>query len=314
MKHYLVVICSSLFLFGCTSTPTTLSVGGVKTDLLLATDDSTYDEFFKLADNLEGIENYDSDLENEIAQVCGVPRPTDEKMLEGVSVPAIALSFVIEPLIQIFLDRVEQRIAEELEAYTAAYGAGITSDKVYSEVSSQDMGIKCFRFIRVIETDENANKLAMDLIGQFNLTEDHGALQVRPLRLYYGAAAAKGDTFGLAISMKTDSAWLDGKRPTKQEVFSHTLINEKRKLSENTLRYYFKKNEIDDGWDQVAIYPIIPWSKSDGEGGNARFTLTVAEVGQAPKYLEHFAEIFSAKKDELGGLLNQAAASALGVD
>ena len=46
------------------------------------------------------------------------------------------------------------------------------------------------------------------------------------------------------------------------------------------------------------LLPIPPWSTDlpPEAGGDVTLTMTVAEVGNAPKYLEKFAEVFGEKK------------------
>ena len=142
---------------------------------------------------------------------------------QDAAIAGAIFSMVVEPLIKSFVDHIDAQIKKELEKYTATYGSLASTDALYTDAFTRELAMTCIRFTRSLPDNDGKLVPTLDLIAQVRNSKDGGALQIRPLRLYYGAAQAKGDQFGLAISIKADAVWRDGNASNSAEVFNHIL-------------------------------------------------------------------------------------------
>jgi hypothetical protein len=311
MKYFSLLFICSLFIAGC-STPAAVRSQGATTRMALLNPDNAATELFQHPVPAD-TDGFDSEKNAGLTTLC---RGGEEP--KAFAAPKLVFDFLVKPLIAQLLGNVQRRIQAEIEAYAATYGASITTDSFYSSADPQlEPAWTCFRFTRLVPDDSGGDVPTLDLVGQLRLTVDRGALLVRPLRLYYASAAApKGDSFGLAISLKSASVWLDGASRKTEETFDVTLINEHRSTKKPSVRYYFDDANQDE-LNRFRMVKLVPWTRRtphDGPTGNAVLTVTVAEMGNAPTYLKQIAQVFDDRKDDLGELLEQAAASALGAN
>jgi len=312
MKTFCLFLICSLVVAGC-STPAAVRSQGATTRMALLNPTTAANELADYAVPAD-TNGFDSTKDSDIPRLCGA-RAKIKAQLAGPGAKLV-FDFLVKPLIAQLLGNVQRRIRAEIEAYAATYGASITTDSFYLSAEPRlEPAWTCFRFTRLVPNGNGNDIPGLDLVGQLRLTADRGALLVRPLRLYYARAAAlKGDSFGLAISLKSASVWLDGATRKTEETFDVTLINERRSTEEPSVRYYFDDTGKDE-LDRFHMVKLVPWTRRTphtGTTGNAVLTVTVAEMGNAPNYLKQIAQVFDDRKDDIGKLLEQAAASALG--
>lgn len=263
----------------------------------------------------------DSRLEARILRdFCRVPPPllsTRQGVIKGL------LDVFIGPIVSLFIDDIERRLKEQLEAYTASY-QGESKITFYSGVSPLRTEFSCLRFVRVVadeEGDETAaaesdRRPALDFVASIKITPQADALEIRPLRLYFAEGLAKsGDgAYGVALGLSAAAVWRDGTVGRSARIFEETLLAEDVDLTAGRpfLRYY-----LDEDSAPALTVPIIPFSSTLGDsdtGGRATFVFSVAEVGSTPTWLTRLVAVFSKAKGDLSGLLTEAAKKKAGFD
>lgn len=292
------ILCFLVFFNSCSHGPSTDSLiiteGKSLTKLQMIDSDNFHKTVF--APGLAGLEK---GKEDQIRQQCNAP----EKGSERAFVP---LTFLVGPAIDFVLDQIDKALQAELQQYIAAY-SGTLDEKFYKSTSSRGpvAAWTCFRFSRAIGTDDQG-KVVMDLIGQFVLTDEKDALKIRPLRLYFAQAKAKGDQIGITLSLKAESVWRQHNIGQSEKVFEHNLLSEKVDISSGqpVVKYY-----LDNEWSSYPRLPLIPWSTNLDEsmkGGTVTLTVTVAEVGAPPKLLEYAAKLFTKNKGDIAQLMKDS--------
>lgn len=242
----------------------------------------------KLLDTIEGHETKD----NNIAKICGVrKKPRDE-----VALPLALLIPLIKPVVKFLIDKINDSLKKELQEYIKNYQTGIQTSTFY-DVTGEDpkLKFKCFRFIRKgLNKKTKKDEIQLDLIGQFKIAENKDSLQIRPLRLYFKKAAAKGDTIALSIDINAASFWQQNNFGESSMIFSSPLIGEK--ITKNKVIYY-----LDKAWEKYPIHRLIPWSTNRHklEGGNANITISATETGNLPWLLENGAKLFNKYSDKI---------------
>lgn len=251
-------------------------------------------------------EGFDSKAENKISQLClGKDIPEEETAFAPLIVA------VVSEAISFLLDKVEEKVAKEIKKYTAIYAASDRINEFYtSENGKPELAHKCMRFVRDSpdKDDRAADKRqpAFDLIAQLRLAPGNEAIQIRPLRLYYQEPQASGSQFSTVISLSSNSTWLQGNIGKSQKIFDGTLLKVKRNFSDKDQKnftYY-----LDREWNGALTVPLVPWStnKVPYTGGNVQMTMTVAEAGKLPKYLELAAKLLKSQKDNVAKKLSEA--------
>ncbi len=256
-----------------------------------------------------------NESEEKVLQQCGVTKEDlrrYKKRLEPFKMLGFpfflpVLSFFSGPAIDFALGEVERRFAEELKKYVAAYSASTNLD-FYAPApqAAPELAWTCFRVTRAIVSGSDRT-VVMDLIGQLWLSPDKDALKIRPLRVYYAKAKAKGDRVGISVSVNAQAIWRDHNVGKNEKIFEYTLLSEKFDMTSSADDLIFYPTE---SWHSRPFLPLIPWSTNRDislGGGHVMFTLTVAEIGAPPKILEAAADLFRAKKGELAKLMNNAA-------
>jgi len=192
-------------------------------------------------------------------------------------------------------------------------------------------------------TDDKETKIAMEFIAQVALTESKSALKIRPLRLalFKSKTKSKGEKLALSIALRADSVWLrDGSSlsgeilniqfPTQEFKGTRDLkdcnVNglsrenktECKRYNKNPLTQFAEIKRFDKSkqniknWTTESPLPLIPIS--DGvvaKGGDVSFTLSVAEAGNPPDYLEDLIAFFDSQKSDLESQLKDAFTSLL---
>lgn len=188
------------------------------------------------------------------------------------------------------------------------------------------------------------DKIAMEFIGQIRLTESSSALKIRPLRLalFKSKTKSTNDEVALSIALNIDSVWLkdgvglsDGilnihfptQRIKGEKDLRNCNIDSLSKVNKKECKEYNKKpltkfNEIGyfgktekniKNWTTENPLPLIPISDgATAEGGDIAITMSVAEAGTPPKYLEDLIAFFDSQKDDLETQLKDAFTSLLG--
>jgi hypothetical protein len=245
--------------------------------------------------------------ERAVRALCGAD-PEPVKAAAGVAELA---GLFLRPVVALIVGTVDKAIQAELDAYVAAYSASTLTERFYAATDPEIvLGSTCFRFSR---TDGAVT--ALDLVGQLRLAEDGGALMIRPLRLYFAEAKARGDVVGLAVSLKAEAVWLDSASRKTEKTFDVTVLKEARRTGAPSVTYYVAP-EAPQG--EAAFIPVKlpPWTRRTahtGATGNVTLTLTVAEAGNTPSHLKTFAAIFSDKQDDLSKLIAKALEPVLGL-
>lgn len=293
------IFCVLVFCSNCThassADPLIITEGKSLTKLQMIDSDNFHKAVF--APGLAGLEK---DKEDQIRQQCKAPKKGPERAF-------VPLTFLAGPAIDFILDGIDKALEAELKAYIAAY-SGSTDGKFYKSTKTDGpvAAWTCFRFSRA-DGPKDQEKVVLDLIGQIDVTTEKDALKVRPLRLYFADGKAKGNQFGVTISMKADSVWRQQNRGQSEKIFDHIFLTEKVDISNGgpAVKYY-----LDREWDDHPRLPLIPWStnkKGAGKGGDVTLTVTVAEVGTPPKLLELAANVFTKNKGDLAKLMKESA-------
>ena len=185
-------------------------------------------------------------------------------------------------------DKIDQKLRELLEKYSAVYTAKTTVTDFYKETDTPVLKWSCFRFSRF---EAKNNELVVDLVGQLRLSPNHDALQIRPLRLYWSNARAEStdNNYGIAASMRVNAIWLDGNRGRSENVFNHVFLKTKRKLvnTDSTSPSSNVEYFLEEDWKNYPLLPLPPWStcpkcRSLGTG-NVEIVMNMAESGNAPR-------------------------------
>jgi len=292
------IICVLGFWSGCTHGASAesliLTEGKSLTKLQLIDGDNFHKARF--APGLSGLE---AGKEDQIRQQCNAPE-------KGPELALVPLTFLIGPAIDFVLDSIDKALEAELKEYIGAYSS--SEDGKFYKSTKADGPVAawtCFRFSRAVGPKDQ-EKVVLDLIGQVAITTEKDALKVRPLRLYFAQAKAKGDQIGVTISLKADSVWRQHNRGQSEKIFDYIFLTEKVDISNGrpAVKYY-----IDREWDDHARLPLIPWStnqEGNMKGGDVTLTVTVAEVGTPPKLLEHAAKLFTKNKGDLAKLMKES--------
>lgn len=295
----LSVVCVLGFWSGCahgpSADPLIMTEGMSMTKLQLISGDNFHEIVFS-----PGLAGLEKDKEDHIRQQCNGP----ERRPEFAFIP---LTFLIGPAIDFALDRIDKALEEELQKYIAAY-SGSVSEKFYKSTNSDGPTASwtCFRFSRAVGL-KNQEKVVLDLIGQISLTNEKDALKVRPLRLYFAQAKAKGEQIGITLSLKAESVWRQHNKGQSETTFEDTFLSQKIDISHGrpVVVYY-----LDKEWTSYPRLPLIPWSTNqEGQmkAGEVTFTVTAAEVGAPPKLLEHAVKLFTKNKGELATMMKDSA-------
>ena len=242
----------------------------------------------------------DTSREDQIRQQCRAPEKPPQ---EFAFVP---LTFLIGPAIDIVLEGVDKALEAELKKYIGAY-SGSVDEKFYASTKSDgpNAAWTCLRFSRAVGPKDQ-EKVVLDLIAQMELTDEKDALKVRPLRLYFAQAKAKGDQIGITVSLKANSVWRENNRGRSETVFDNTFLSERVDIStrQPVVNYY-----LDSEWDSRPRLPLIPWSTNDAgntTGGDVTLIVTVAEVGTPSRLLQHAAKLFTKNKGDLAKMLKES--------
>ncbi|MDJ0951755.1 MAG: hypothetical protein QNJ94_22830 [Alphaproteobacteria bacterium] len=253
---------------------------------------------------------FDGGKELAISKACtqGVPPPD---RLEFFAAAAPVIAFVAKAAIDYVLEQIEKEVAEELKKYSKQYPAtGRTSD-FYRTVSPRAAAnYRCLRLVR----GKGPTEAHLDVVMQMRITGRGTALQIRPMRVYFAKSAAeKGEKFGVAIALKAQSTWMEGNAGKTAAVFEQDVFSGKFDLSDpgkDRVVYpaFGKDGKLLDNWDKYPLQPLPSWSKPNraGKTGNVTMTATVAEVGEPPKLLTKFQEVFAKNKGQIGDLLKKA--------
>ena len=298
------------FLVNCTHASKNLNKEKSETLLLFSSPQNTK-EWIKQP--MPPISEKNKDAEGIVNELC-----TSQPGVAGES--PLMLAFLIEPVIEFTLDQIDEALEKELEKYVAAYMATSTTRFYKSSSSgSPELENKCFRFTRIKRDKDNLPVVTMDLIGQFRLTEGNGALQVRPLRLYYAEGQVKeGNPVGLTVVLKAESTWREDNIGKSAKIFEHKLFSKKMDTADmsNRLQYPIESVIPEDlfnkgsYWKDNALLPLIPWSKENNVpvfDGMVRLTLLVTEVSTPPEILKQAASLFKNNKGEIGKFMNDSA-------
>jgi len=313
MNRMLTVFVAMLALTACATTPAgTATVGsrGAMTRLLLfdAHSAGRQIDWAGLDTSAAGftIEN-----ENAVRALCGAPRAAAAEAKFAADLVALFL----RPVVALVVSKVNAAIQKELEAYTASYGASTFTQAFYAATDRKlELGATCFRFTRATGSAD-APVIALDLVGQFRLAADGGALLVRPLRLYVGQPAAKGERVGIAVSLRADSVWLDNASRKAEKTFELVLLKDSVSTQAASARYYLPPDSnAAAGFVPVKLPPWTRRTAHTGPTGNLTLTLSVAEAGNAPDHLEAIAAIFSDKQDDVSKLIAKALEPVLSLD
>jgi hypothetical protein len=313
MNRMLTVIVATLALTACATTPSgTATVGsrGAMTRLLLL-DRETADQQITSRGLDTGAAGFNVENERAVRKLCGAPPVFEPEAKLATELFALFL----KPVVALVVGKVNTAIQQELEAYTASYGASTVTQAFYAATDPQlELAATCFRFTRATGTAD-APVVALDLVGQFRLAADGGALLVRPLRLYVGQPAAMGDRVGIAVSLRADSVWLDNASRKTEKTFELVLLKESVNTKAASVDYYLPPDsDAAAGFVPVKLPPWTRRTAHTGATGNMTLTVSVAEAGNAPEHLEAIAAIFSDKQDGVSKLIAKALEPVLGLD
>jgi hypothetical protein len=252
------------------------------------------------------------------------PEPVE---VELEAVPALVIAaagYVVKPLIRWFVGKVDKKLQEELEEYTAVY-RGAADFQLYRRGSQGPrLAHTCFRLSRLVERD-GSEVVAFDLLAQLRII-DREVLKIRPLRLFVGETVAKtkDDYLGIAVSLKADAVWREDREThrragalTVEELLTRRVETGSGKLPLYVTFWSDKSEQDDILWSSFPSQPLPPWSRYDGVsygGSHLALDIAVAEVGNVPWLLEKVADLVHAKRDDIVSLLEKAAERALEPD
>lgn len=259
----------------------------------------------------------DENQEKKIAFECGIT------LFEVEKSPIASSPLSLVPPLNIVAhigkwvwDKLDKEFQEHLEKYSAVYEAKVTPPTFYKQTGVPKLQSKCFRFSRYKSGRDTEQKkpVVVDLIVQMQLTKDHDALQIRPLRLYQSEAIAKSDdkSYGIAASIRMNAVWLQENRGMSEEAFNHTFLEEKITFSQG--KPVFKYFLNDKKWEDYPVLPLPPWSTnvdSSSPAGNVEVIISMAESGKPSELLKFFAKLFRGERNNLPELLKRAAESGL---
>ncbi|HEC13046.1 MAG TPA: hypothetical protein ENI80_07310 [Acidiferrobacteraceae bacterium] len=318
MKKALLVVFLVFVQSACTATLPTARNGDSKTRLALLDVRNTVKVLEK--DSIDSsVEGFNRGKNEALVEICRGPDapPLLEKGQKGFvaqGLVKVAFDFILKPIVSHMVGDINDRVQSKLDEYIASHDASVLTDRFYTQTDPYlKLGWHCFRFTRKVENDVDGETV-LDLLGQFRLSRDRGALLVRPLRFYFNRAQAKGDVVGIAISLKASSVWRNNASRKAEKTFDTVLINEVRSADAPRVSYYFGLNEKEGALPFTPV-KLPAWTyktANKGATGNVLLTVTVAESGNVPDDLALFAKIFDDKKDDLSKLISKAIGATIG--
>lgn len=265
-----------------------------------------------------------------VANQCGlseVKSPT-----AGFVIPAAVLTMVAGWVIDYAIAQAsaaaQRRIAEYSGLSAGAVWFGPTLNTMplpkffYSSISPPTMDWSCVRFSRMTPANDGAPaKLAAEAIVKFQVAPTNDSLMVQPLRLFFDTPLARaGSDFGVAVAVSFDGLWQSASTGEGKAVriWDATVLKQKLgDLSKNDRpRFFYYRNDPTQTENQPRQVPLVPWSynvsRAGTRAGAGTLTVTLAEAGDPPFLLTFFAGLLKDKGDAIGGVLKDAAKSAIG--
>ncbi len=262
-----------------------------------------------------------SDWENRERQSWGRAAPEIGLEMVPPAMLAAAAGYVVKPLIRWFVGKIDTKLQDKVREYTAVY-QGLADFQLYERSpDGPQLAHPLLRLTRLVPRggDEVA---AFDLLAQIRII-DREVLKIRPLRLFVNEVAAKtqDDYLGLAVSLKADAVWREGRDSHRRAdaLAIEELLARRIETGQGHLplyeTYWSDKPEEDQAiWASIPSQALPPWSSYDEVsygGSHLALRVAVAEAGNVPWLIKNAAKIFHAKRDDIVSLLESAAEKAL---
>jgi hypothetical protein len=243
--------------------------------------------------------------ESLVMRECGYT--TDSRQHER-SLLLTTLSMLSRTGVRLILDRLERRVQQELEKYSAVYQAE-TEGLLYrfSDSSGRPLlRFNCLRIARLPAGKDDA-PAELDLVLRLKLSAQGDAMELTPLRLYLAkpAAATSDGRVDISVNLAANAIWRDQTIGRGQTIFDQVVFSTSAPSggSVAALRY-FATDTV-----RPVLLPIIPVSTSVDPVtpyGYARITATVAETGVPPDKLEQAVDLLSRHRDSISAALLKA--------
>jgi hypothetical protein len=243
---------------------------------------------------------------------------------EAVAVAATVAGYIAKPLIRWFVGKVDKRLQTKVGKYTAVYHGAANFQLYERGLQGPQLAHPCFRLSRLVEGGDS-EVVAFDLLAQLHIV-DREVLKIRPLRLFVSeiAAKTKDQYLGIAVSLKADVVWRDGRETHRrteavaiEELLAHRIETASGRLP-LYVTFWDAKAELDDTlWSSFPAQPLPPWSTYDDVtygGSHLAMDAVVAEAGNAPWLLKNAAKLFHDQRDDIANLLEKAAEKAFEPD
>lgn len=291
----------------------------LKTSLIIIPGDNPTKAYKLLTDSRPTV--LDENKENTIFRTCNAI-PAERTETKAIALPAAVFTLFINPIINYFVDEINDNLKKEIEKYVFPYTAN-TFFPFYTEGATNNFTLtaSCFRLTKYIKEGKNSEDVLMDFIGQINRKDQKAFSQIRPLRLYLGQAsyekATPEDKVKISISLKGKALWFNGSIGKKEEIFKlEDLFSTEIYLGSKEPYAKVRYNESLDSWDKYQKLPLPPVSydlsghlmeKGKFKSSDLLLEATVAEVGPVPELLSAIVKYFGNQKDDIAKVIVGAA-------
>jgi hypothetical protein len=173
--------------------------------------------------------------------------------------------------------------------------------------------ISCLRFTRLTTAESGPEEVALDFVASLRLDAARDAIRLRPLRLYVNQGAAKSADghYSVAIAIRADAVWRDEFAGHSAQVFEQTVATESVDLKSGSFLKYYPTDAASG--TRVPIVPVSYGVDRTRDFGNARFSVSVAELGTPPQTLTLLAEMLPDPSQPFEKLLVAAALARAGL-
>jgi len=240
----------------------------------------------------------------------------------AAGLPALFLSTIAEYLVDALSDAAQKELAKYAAAYTAE------ADHVFYQHPSGNgftppLAIRCLRFVRY---DRKAKVVRLDEIVQLRIDPSGDALQVRPLRVYFGRGSfvnnEPGQKVSFSSSLEIEAVWYDGNIGRSKSLFTYQFLRPKEFVAPTDAKtdsfHYFniKDGVVAAEWPGAKRLPLPPMSVDSSNTLSSpvvTYRVAGAEAGPVPAWLADVASFLKAKKDDLSKLLGDALKHSAGI-
>jgi hypothetical protein len=262
-----------------------------------------------------------SDYKNGVSKICGGTAP-DKKNKFLAPVAIAILGWVIEKVATWVVDETSNELQKAVNKYTITYAASANSIDFYKTLSNGrglalngkgDKQVACYRYsIRgPADPSQNSNPtLLLDFIGSINYDpSDPREVTLRPVRIYVRRVSPPTSSDSVKVQIKLSATAMALANGSVQ--YSSQAINNVTVLAVDvdTTKHTDPSQDIEKKpfyqvYDDTAPSVHVQLPNWDASGGSTRaisngmdFTVSVAEIGTVPKFLDELNSIVSKNKD-----------------